>query len=248
MNKLNILGLFLVALFALINCNQTSKKNDDKVAQKETLSYIDSNFESFKTKFKPLALDNLKELDEKFNNQYLAYDDTSLEVSQVHKEKYLKNLNSKYIYYGFKTELPNKSVILTFLMHYGAENSKDGEVIDTSFFVSLVFSDSGMLQSNFRSFGSNHTGEPPTYNMKSTFVNESDRLIITNYEYSIGKNNYEAKPITGSDSIYLADLTLTKYYLNYNSNEVILINKSRSKAKVVEHYRNPFPVYLRPLE
>lgn len=248
MNKYSLIGLFLILTFSLIGCNQNSKTVDSsKIVKNEILSSGDSNFERFKANFKPITLDNLKEFGVEFNDRYLANDDTTLEVSQGYKESYLKNLNTEYTYYAFKTELPNKSVILTFCKHYGTENVTE-EVIDTTFFVSLVFSDLGNFQSSFRSFGSNISGTALTYNMTSNFENEKDKLIITNYEYSIGKSPYDVMPIAGSDSIYLADLTITKYYLNYNTNKVNPINKSRSKAKVVMHYRNPLPVYLRPIE
>lgn len=247
MNKYSLIVLFLILTLSLIGCNQTPKTVDNSKIIKDEPP-CDSNFERFKANFKPIALDNLKKLGVEFNDRFLVMYDTTLEVQKAYKESYLKNLNMKYAYYGFKTELPNKSIMLTFLNHYGAEDVKDGEVIDTSFFLSLVFNGSGKLQSSFRTFGSNLTGEPPTYNMKSAFEYEENKLIITNYEYSIGKNLYEAKPMPGSDSIYMADLTTTKYYLSYATNEIVPINKSRSKAMVVMHYRNPLPVYLKPIE
>ena len=128
-----------------------------------------------------------------------------------------------------------------------SDYTKDGDVIDTTFFVSLVYSATGKFQSSFRSFGSNLTGEPPTYNMRSTFKQENDKLIITNYEYSTGRNYSDAMLINGSDSIYQADLLITKYYLNYSTNKIELVNMLKSTAKVVETHRNPLPVYLRPL-
>lgn len=232
-----------------MSCNQNSKTTDNtKIVTNDTHSSNDYNFEDFLVNFKPKTINNLKELGEEFNNHYLAKDGSLIEVPQNYKENYLKNFNTDNLYYGFITKLPNKSLILTFLKHYGAENVADGQVIDTTFFVSLVFSDSGKLQSSFRSFGSNLTGEPPTYNMTSTFEYENDKLIITNYEYSTGRSYSEARPLPGSDSIYQADLTLTKYYLNYTTNKIVLINKSKSIAKVVESYRNPLPVYLRAVE
>jgi len=245
MNKLNILGLFLIGLFALLNCNQTSKKNDDKVVQNEALSNIDNNFEIFKTKFKPIALDKLKELGVEFNN-YLVIYDTTLEVSKAYKESYLKNMSTKYMWYGFKTELPNKSIMLTFLNHYGNDNFNEGEEIDTSFFVSYIFNESGKFQSRFRIFGSDLSAQMPSYNMVSKFEYENDRLIITNFEYSVGKSPSEIGPIPGSDSIYLANMTTTKYYLDFTTNKIIPINKMKSKAKVV--YVIQSPCYLKPIE
>jgi hypothetical protein len=249
MNKFNLIIVFLVMVFFLISCNQNSRTADNtKVASSESFSSKDAIFERFQANFEQIAHDNLNELGLKFNNYYLAKDNNLVEVSQIYKESFLKNLNHEYIYYGFKTELPNKSIILTFLKHYGAENVTLGEVIDTTFFVSHVYNSSGEFQSSFRSFGSNLAGEPPTYNMISTFDYDGDRLIITNKEYSTGKSYSEAKPLPGSDSIYLADLTTTKYYLDYSTNKVVLINKLKSKAKVVESYRNPLPVIFKPID
>ena len=249
MKKINFICAIFAIVFFLISCNQNPKTVDNKeLVTNETKINDDDSFESFKTNFRPKALNVLNEFGKEFNNHYLAKDDSLIEVAQFYKENFLNNLNTENLYYGFKTKLPNKSVILTFLKHYGAENANDGEVIDTTFFVSVVFSESGKFQSIFRSFGSNLTGEPPTYNMTSTFGYENDKLIITNYEYSTGKSYSEAMPLPDSDSIYLADLTQTKYYLNYSTDEIVLINKSKSTAKVVESYRSPLPVYLRPID
>jgi hypothetical protein len=246
MNKYNSISIFFILAFYLTGCYQTPKTTySSKIVKNDSLSSGDNNFERFKVTFKPIALDNLKEFGVEFN-RYLIMFDTTLEVPQVYLESYLKNLNMKYVYYGFKTELPSKSVILTFLAHYGEGDNGYGDPIDTTFFVSVVFNDSGKFQCSFRSFGSNLTGVPPTYNMTSTFENENDKLIITNYEYSIAKSPAEVKPMPGSDSIYLADLTTTKYYLNYTTNKVACINKSRNKAKVVFCMPYP-PIYLRPL-
>jgi hypothetical protein len=249
MKNNNITSTLFLLVFFLISCNQNSKTVDKiNTDVKDTNSKNNIDFEEFQANFKYKALENLNELGESFNNHFLANEDTLNEVSKIHKENYLKNLNTENIYYGFKTKLPNKSIILTFFKHFGAENAKDGLVIDTSFFVSLVFNESGKFQSHFRCFGSNLTGEPPTYNMSSTFKQENDKLIITNYEYSTGQSYAEVVPLPGSDSIYQADLTVTKFYLDYKTSNVILISKSRSTAKVVESYRNPLPVYLRPVD
>ena len=245
---MNLTSILTVLMFLLISCDQNSKTTGNtKIVINETHSSNNNNFESFQANFKPKELDNLKELSEEFNNHYLAKDGSLIEVSQIYKENYLKNLNTENLYYGFITKLPNKSVILTFLKHYGAENVTDGVVIDTTFFISFVFSDSGKFQSSFRSFGSNLTGEPPTYNMTSTFEHENDKLIITNYEYSTGRSYSEAMLLPGSDSVYQADLLMTEYFLNYSTNKIVLINKSRSAAKVVETQRNPLPIFLRPV-
>lgn len=239
---------FLLVFF-LLSCNQSSKTSDNtKLVTNEAQSINEYDFEKFQANFKPKSLLNIKELFEEFNNHYLAKDGSLIEVPQNFKEKYLKNLNTDNLYYGFITKLPNNSVLLTFLKHYGAENAINGEVIDTTFFVSRVYSDIGEYQSSFRCFGSNLTGELPTYNMKSTFELENDKLIITNYEYSIGKSYSEAKPIPNCDSIYQADLMMTKYYLKYTTNEIVLISKSRRNVKVVEYYRNPLPVILKPVD
>lgn len=249
MKKLILTSISYVLVLFLIGCNQDSKTtNNTKIATNDIGSSSEDDFASFQANFKPKELENLKELSEEFNNHYLANDGSLIEVSKTFKEKFLKDLNTENLYYGFITKITNKSLILTFLKHYGAENVIDGEVIDTTFFVSIVYSGSGEYQCSFRTFGSNLSGEPPTYNMRSTFEHENDKLIITNYEYSIGTSYSEAMPLPGSDSIYQADLTMTKYYLNYATNKIVAINKSKSKVKVVESNRNPLPVYLRPVD
>jgi hypothetical protein len=241
--------LVFVLVFIFVSCKHNLKPADKTIIianESEVVGYND--FEHFLASFKPLAINNLNDLGLLFNDHYLAKDNALVEVSQKHKEVYLRNLNNEYMYYGFKTELPYTSVMLTFLKHYGADNLTGGDVIDTTFFVSHVFSGSGELQSSFRSFGSNLTGEPPTYNMISTFEHEDERLIIINNEYSTGLSYSEATPLPGSDSIYQADLTRTIYHLNYNTNEIVLVNKLKSKAKVVESTRNPLPAILKPVE
>lgn len=242
MNK-SKLGVFIVFWIFFIGCNQSPKTAID-----ETNSNNEKNFEQFKTNFKSINLYNLKKLGEEFNNHFMANEDSLIEVSQNCKSCFLTGFNTDNIYYGFKTLLPNKSVILTFFKHYGTKMNEDGEVIDTSYFVSFVFNNLGLLKSNFRSFGSNLTGVPPTYNMTSTFKYKDDGLIITNYEYSTGKNYGEAIPLSDTVPIYEANLIKTTYYLSYKSNEVKLINKIKSKTKVLEYYPDESPVYLKPID
>lgn len=242
-------GAFLVLVFFLISCNQKQKNSENnKLVKYDSLSIGNKDFEDFQAHFRPISLEHFNELGDEFNNHFLANEDTLVEVSNAYKVNYLKNMNTENIYYGFKTKLPNKSVILTFYKHYGAENMSNEEVIDTTFFSSLVFSESGKPLSSFRSFGSNLTGIPPTYNMTSTFEYENNRLIFTNYEYSTGKSYSEAQPLSGSDSIYMADLTLSKYCLDFTTNKIDLINLLKRKVKVVETCRNPLPTYLKPVD
>lgn len=246
MNKIKRIS-FVVLVFILVSCNQNSKPFDNtEISTTNPVSNNNDDFEHFQSNFEPLSFDDFKNLEIKFNSHFLANDDSLIKVPSTYKS-FLKNLNTERLYYGFKTKLPNKSVMLTFLIHNDAETNNES-VIDTTFFISNVYSESGEFRSSFRTFGSNLAGEPPTYNMRSSFENDGNKLIITNYEYSTGKNYSEAQLLPGTDSIYLADLTKTTYYLNYTNNKVVLVNKSKSKTKVIESYHNPLPVYFKPLD
>ncbi|MES2485742.1 MAG: hypothetical protein V4581_07320 [Bacteroidota bacterium] len=253
MNKINF-ACFLVALCFLISCNKNSETINDRTDSADNPDTIisnddDSNFERFQSNFKPISIDNFQNLEEEFKNHFLANDDSLINVLPTYKASFLKNINTEDIYYGFKTKLPNKSVILTFLIHTGPYKMTDAEVIvDTTFCISHVYSQSGELKSSFRTFGSNLTGAPPTYNMRSTFENKGNKLIITNYEYSIGKSYGEAQLLSDTEEIYMADVTKTKYYLDYTSDKLVPVSELKSKAKVMEYYPETLPVYLKPLE
>ena len=240
MKKSNRINCFCVLVLFFISCGHNSTKTDNK-------SVDNNDFVRFQNNFKPLTLDNFQLLGEKFNKIYLANEDSLNKVESIYQKNFLSNMDPEYLYYGFKTVLPNKSIVLTVENHYGESKMRDnGEVIDTTFFTSIVYSDLGKPLCSFRTFGSNLTGEPPTYNMTSTFEIENNKLVITNYEYSTGKSYAKANLITGSDSIYLADLTISKYSLNYTTNKIDFINRLKRKAKVVETCCDP-PTYLKPI-
>ena len=97
MNKLNLVGVFFVTILLLVSCNQNSKSADNtKIVTNEIDSSNSGNdFESFQANFEPLALDNLKELGEQFNNHYLANDNSLIEVSQIYKERYLDRKSTR---------------------------------------------------------------------------------------------------------------------------------------------------------
>jgi len=247
MKKINLINYFWVFPFFLISCSQNPTKAVDNKSVINEQQFINKDFVRFQSKFKTMTLDKFKELGDEFNKHYLANDGGLIEVAKVYKENYIKKMNSENLYYGFKTELPNKSVILTFLKHFGAENNNENEVIDTTFFISIVYSDLGKTLCSFRTFGSNLSGEPPTYNMTSTFDFEKNKLIINNYEYSTGKSYAEAIP-SGKDSILIANLVVTKYSLDFTTNKINMINRVRRKAKVIETYPESYPVYLKLIE
>jgi len=236
----------LVLIFVLISCIQNPTKSvDNKSTRNEYQSNKNDDFVHFQSKFKLITLDKLQELGDQFNRRYLSNEDSLINVENKYRTKYIIDINSDYIYYGFKTELPNKSIVLTYLNHSGESRMrKSGEVIDTTFFTSIVYSASGIPLCSFRTFGSNLTGEPPTYNMTSIFEIEKNKLVITNYEYSTGKSYAEVAAL-GDDSIHTADLEMTKFSLDFTTKKISIINRIRRKATVIETYPETYPVYLK---
>lgn len=248
MKKNKLMWMFWVSMFFLTSCGH----NYETIKNTTTITVVtnsgENDFDKFLTYFKPLPLENLNELSKKFNNHYLANDDSLIKLPEIYKKHFPVHLYTKSMYYGFITKLPNNSLILTFLQHFSTKNKLDDLVLDTTYFVSHVFDDKGAFQCSFRSFGSNLAGEPPTYNMTSTFRYDNDKLLITNYEYSIGNSYSDAMLIPGSDSIYQANVVTTSFYLDFKINEIVAIDRYLSKIKVVEVTRNPLPVYLKPID
>jgi len=119
------------------------------------------------------------------------------------------------------------------------------EVIDTTFLTSIIYSKNGEKLGSIRLFGSNETGTPPTYSLLSSFEYENSGLIIYNNEYSAGKTYADIQLVEGSDSLEYADVTSTKFYLDYHTNEIRQIEQSFGKTQVAEPYRTSF---LRPVD
>ena len=249
MRKFNLIICVWILAIILISCNQNpTKSGDNKSGIIESQSNLGNDFLRFQKNFKLIQIDRFKELGNEFNKRYLPNEDSLIKVENKYKKSYIINLNSEYLYYGFKTELPNKSIVLTYLNHSGESKIREnGELIDTIFFTSIVYSNSGKPLCSFRTFGSNLTGEPPTYNMTSTFEIEKNKLVISNYEFSIGKSYAEVAAL-GNESIHAANLVVTKFYLDFLTNKISVINRIRRKAKVMEIYPESYPVYLKLME
>lgn len=239
-----------MTIVGLFSCSQPAKYlQDSKSTLHENTMQNGTLFEEFISKFKQISLADLNNLESEFNNNFLAKEYQLEEVADTFKLSFLEDVNTKYIYYGFVTELPNKSKLITFLNHYGAKDNRSGEVVDTTFFESIIYDFEGEFQCSFKSFGSNLTGAPPTYNMVSTFEFEKDRLIIINKEFSTGTSYGQSEPISSQEpTVYQANLVVKKYQFKYESNEISLIDNSTGKIKVEEFYPDTQPVYLKLLK
>jgi hypothetical protein len=80
--------------------------------------------------------------------------------------------------------------------------------------------------------------------MKITFEYKKDKLIISSNEYSTGKSYMDADRIVGNDSLYHADLIVTKFLIDYNTGKIELLKKSKKKAIVAESASS---IFLRPM-
>ncbi len=242
--KKNKILIQLIIVLSIISCGQIQKKSE--VKSLNNLNTVNNDFEIFTSKFKLLEVEHLSNLSDIFTNKYLASEDSLILIDNEFKKKFLPNIDTTLVYYGFKTPLQNKAIILTVLNHQKESYlNKDGELIDTTFLTSIVYSNSGKLLSSFRIFGSNLTDVPPTYNLTSKFEFEKNKLVISNYEYSTGKS-YASCNFKTEDTLCIADLTVTKLYLDYNANTIKVINKLKKTAKVRESYSSP--TYLEPIQ
>jgi len=239
----------LIFMTLLVSCNRQTTNEKNFVQGTVSSGKGDltkSDFDKFKSKFKPLDIKDLSSL-AAFLSTYLISSDKCFEVVENNFRKvYLQGVDTSLIYYGYKIELPNKSSILTFLNHCSTKTAIDApEVIDTTFVTMVFYNASGNRLGNLRLFGSNLTGTPPTYNMMSTFKFKKDGLVICNYEYSTG-NNYNDVVHSNKDSIYKASLTSTSFYIDYHTNKIILVNKKKQKAEVIESSNESGLIYLKP--
>jgi len=178
----------LTIVLSTISCGQVQKKRDLKSL--DNLNTVNNDFELFSSQFRLLEIEYFSNLDDIFTNKYLANEDSLILIDKRFKEKFLLDIDTSYVYYGFKTLLQNNAVILTVLNH-----------------------------------------------QKESFLND-DGELIDNYEYSTGKS-YASCNFIPEDTLCIADLTLTKLYLDYNTNTVKVINKFKKKAKVRESYSSP---------
>lgn len=241
----------------LLSCNKNSKKNVQiKVqdsAQIAKRSLHNKEFENFKLKFKSLKISDISLLSNFFDKYQTSDEHSFTEVESQYKKNFLKCVDTKYIYYGYKTEVPNGNVILSFINHHGKNTAiDDPEVIDTTFVTSVIYDSSGNCLESFRTFGSNITAIPPTYNMNSTFKVKEDRLSITNYEYSTGASYEKIVKFTAgssdADSVFSANLIITSFYIDYKTNKIITTSKIKKKTKVIESYSKSKNIYLKPID
>lgn len=240
------ISLTLFVLLFFISCNKTQFKNEQEINQ-SSININQEDFDSFKSRFKPLEINELSNLWSYLNNYLIATDNSYKEVVKKDKLTFLQNIDTSYVYYGFKTELLNKRTILSFINHCGSITSSDESlVIDTTFITSIIFDSIGNQLGTFRLFGTNLTGEPPTYNMTSKFEFKTDKLYIYNYEYSTG-NSYSEVVNNNVDSILTADLTITSFIINYKTGKIIVNEKVKQKTKVIEVYSDSAPVYLKEI-
>lgn len=227
----------LIVVISIISCGQIQKEN--KTKSPNNSDSLNNDFVTFTSKFKLLEVEHLSNLGDVFTNKYLSNEDSLILIDNKFKKKFLPNIDTTLVYYGFKTPLQNQAIILTVLNHQEESYlNKDGEPIDTTFLTSIVYSNSGKILSSFRIFGSNMTGVPPTYNLTSKFEFEKNKLVINNYEYSTGKS-YANCNFIPEDTLCIADLTVTKLYLDYSTNKIKVVNKSKKKTKVRESYSSP---------
>ncbi len=236
----------LIAIFLFVSCSKTKTEKIQKKIETQAQVENKENFESFKSKFKQLDIKNLSSLASFLNTYLISSDKCFKTVEDNFKKAYLQGVDTSLIFYGFKTELPNKSTILTFINHCSKKTAiDDPEVIDTTFVTMVFYNASGKILANLRLFGSNLTGTPPTYNMISTFESKNNGLVICNNEYSTG-NDYNNVVHSNIDSIYKANLTLTSFYIDYHTKKVILKSKKKQKAEVIESSNESGLVYLKP--
>ena len=240
------ISFFLIVLLFFISCNRTQLKREQKQIQ-SSINVKKVDFESFKSKFKPLKIEELSNLWPYLNNYLIATDNRYREVDKEFKSIFLRNIDTTYVYYGYKTELLNKITLLSFINHCGANTSSDESlVIDTTFVTSIIFDSIGNQLGNFRLFGTNLTGEPPTYNMTSKFEFKTDKIYIHNYEYSTGKS-YSEVVNNNTDSILNANLIITSFFIDYKTGKIANFEKINQKAKVMEVYSGSAPVYLKAI-
>lgn len=248
MTRILFLGILIFIALSVSCKKQTTSENnfvqDSVFSRKGDLTEAD--FDKFKSKFKPLVISDFNSSDSSILNNYVTSSkDGLVAVEERYKKEFLPHIQTTTIYYGYKTELPNKYIILKFINHCGKKTSIGScEVVDTTFITNVIYNNSGKIVGIFRTYGSNLTGEPPTYSIKSTFEYKKDNLIISNYEYSTGKSYMDANRIEGNDSLYHADLTVTKFLIDYNTGGIRLLKKSKKKAVVAESATS---IFLRPM-
>jgi len=170
-----IISLMLILLF--VSCTVKTKtvheqqNNQNIQSEGKNDSRKANDFEIFKSKFKPLKIKNISSLSTFYDTYQTTADNEFTKVESQYKKIFLQEIDTTYVYYGYQTEMPNGNVILSVINHCRQPTPVDNpdEIIDTTFLTSVIYDNSGNFLATFRTFGSNMTGVPPTYNMVSTF-------------------------------------------------------------------------------
>lgn len=229
---------FIVFSILLVSCtkNNQSQPNSSKIKFSGNI-VIDKNFKEYLNNFKELNIDGYdtikKTFEHVFNENELSIKQMKL-VSASKRKEYLFGIKYSQVYYGYKTILSNNSIMLIYFADSTRfQPNKDAD-IETKFFTACIYNSRGSLISHINIMGTNACIVDPTYALISNLKFSKNNLIITSYEYSYRKEEYDSPEFNqGVEPYYLkGDLLTKKCKIDFNSNKIVLLGLTKKDAKI----------------
>ncbi|MES2619686.1 MAG: hypothetical protein V4615_02460 [Bacteroidota bacterium] len=217
--------LLLVLGTVLGSCISQSTDSATHTGSVPRAKNIDA-FTKYQCSFQNLPLDSLNMLNAKFNSDFLVNEELQ-EIPKELQKQFLSNIVHDDAYYGYKTILPDSSVLLTYFLSHGDATKE--VIVDTSYFCMVYYTADGKPLSHLRVAGSNLLEIDPTYNMVSTFETFKNTLLINVFQY--------VSP-SGPDKTYVGSLNSCKYRWDLVTGERAILESKTDKA-TIEYFLVP---------
>ena len=237
--------IFVLALF-IVSC-KTNRKQDIQERGKKVDSLIISNqdFRDYLSNFKTIELIEIKNMNNYFNDQFLARDDKLIQIPKNYKKLYIPDLKADYVFYAFKLIASNQSIITIMYIEKADANV---ETADSSLFALCLYNKDSKLIGYLYINGSNLDETLPSYNLRSQFVFTKKCILVKSYDYCINKKDLYSGNFDANDSTYNGVVTIKDYLIDIYKNKIILNKSEKSKAKIKIIVRNPEPAILKLIE
>ena len=219
----------LIAL-RMVGCTEEIK-NTQKDGEVEKASDIitDSSeiaFSKFMSYFTELGIDQYSTRLIPLFNKAASESDLKKVTSSL-RIRYIPFVKDTNIFYGYKTLLTNKLVILI----YNTSNVDIKNYLDTSFFTACIYNSKGKLLGHLNIAGSNNGDMSANYSLASNFENSAEGLKISLYKYYFPIDNLK-EVYNSADSTYMGNLIMEQYFLDYASGNLAQQNITHQKAKM----------------
>jgi hypothetical protein len=150
------------------------------------------------------------------------YEKKIIAIPKNEQNLYLREINFKNIYYGFKAKLKDKNWIVIYYQHSDEPLKIVDNTDEIAYFKACIYDECGTYMSNFDIMGADIPDFDPVYNLESNFYYKGDNLYVNTKEvyYDINQTPINDTIVSGTikDNTFL-----------YKENKKFVLMKSNSK-------------------